>query len=150
MSDSLASIVIHGAQDLQRQFLLIEKNTDRATMWTVREAGRRVKQAAKRAVPVYKGGGRAVTRKQAKTGGLAVNPNAPVKGLLKASISSSRRLIGSGGTYTNRVAPRGARVRLYSQRIEARSSYMASAQSKVAGQISAIAEQAYARATRGR
>lgn len=121
MADGL-NVRIFGIGALEREMLVIDRNVRRATMWTVREAGRKVKQQAKRNVPV-------------KTGAL------------KRSIHSSKRLIGSGTTFAVRVAPRGL---LYSGKIEARAHYMAGAYDTVTPQLAAIATVAWARATRGR
>lgn len=127
----------------------IDRNVDRASMWTVREAGRIVKREAKAKAPVWKGPG--VTRKQLRNGPKVVSRNAPVKGLLKASIHSRKQLkkLGPGG-YENAVAPRGDRVHLYSGKAEARHGYMAAASSAATARIPAIAAKAYLRATNRR
>ena len=90
-------------KDTRRQFGQIDKVTARATMWTVRDLGRKTKQAAKKAAPVYKGPQRQVY----KQGGGAVGPLVPRT--LKNSIKSSRRLktFGANG-FSVKVGPRGA------------------------------------------
>lgn len=141
--------VVHGAKKLQREMVVMDRRVDRATMWTVREAGRDVKREAKRTAPVWKGRGRSVSQKQAKTGGLAVNPHAPVRGLYKASIGSSKKLARYGpGVYGNKVAPRGFRVHFYSSQVEAKHHVMEKALNHVRPRFRAIGQRAYARATR--
>ena len=119
-------VVLKGIREVEAEMKRIDRNVDRATMWTVREAGRKTKQVAKRAAP-------------RKTGAL------------RASIHSSKRLtrVGVGG-YRVGVAPRGEKVHLYSQKVEAKYGYMAAAQHAVDGLMRAIAERAWGRATRGR
>ena len=78
----------------------IDKMSDRATMYALRAAGRRVKQVARRNARVYQG----------------VDPRVE-KGLLKRSISSSRRMEHVGGMYGITVAPRG-KARAYAAKIE--------------------------------
>lgn len=127
----------------------IDRNVDRASMWSVREAGRIVKREAMAKAPVWKGKG--VTRKQLRNGPNVVNSNAPVKGLLKASIKSRKRLKKlAPGSYENAVAPRGPRVRLYSGKAEARHGFMAASQSAATARMPAIAAKAYLRATQRR
>lgn len=119
-------IVLRGIREVEAEMKRIDRNVNRATMWTVREAGRRTKQVAKRAAP-------------RKTGAL------------RGSIHSSKRLTRDGeGGYRVGVAPRGAKVHLYSQKIEAKYGYMAAGQHAVDGEMRAIAERAWVRATRGR
>lgn len=139
------------AKEMQR----IEHSVDRATMYAVRQAGRRVKQEAKRNAPVL-GSGKGVSRKRFREGNDsgefgAGGKTPPVKGLLRASIHSSRRLHQSGrGSYAVRVAPRGERVHFYSQKIEAIYGYMSKAYAAVAPELSSIAADAWRRASRGR
>lgn len=119
----------HTVADLRR----IDRSTDRATMWAVREAGRKVKQAAKRQAPVYKG-----RRKDIP------------KGRLKKSIHSSRRLGGGAGTYSVTVAPRGWPAKGYAPQQEARTPYMRPAFESISPQMPAIAASAWSRAIRRR
>lgn len=119
------SIVLRGVNELEREFTRIDKSVNRATMWAVREAGRKVKQQAKRSAP-------------RKTG------------RLRASIHSSKRLIGHDGTWAVRVAPRGLEVHFYSGKTEAEAGYMAKGYGAVAPQLEEIAARAWLRATRGR
>ncbi|MCU1590087.1 MAG: hypothetical protein JWP11_1343 [Frankiales bacterium] len=139
---------VRGAKELQRELKLIDKRVERATMYAVRQGGRQVKQQAKKNAPVYQGPG-AISGKQLRTGPLVVSRNAPVKGLLRSSIHSSKRLKRPApGTYQVGVAPRGQRVHLYSAKAEARHGYMSRALDAVHPQFRAIAATAYARATR--
>ena len=143
----LARVVIKNTRELERAFVDINRRTERATMYAVREAGRRTKQVAKREAPVLNDK-TAATRKQHAAGEAG---NRPVRGLLRASIHSSRRLTRDGlGGYAVRVAPRGARVHLYSQHIEALYSYMRKAHEAVAPELERIARTAWERSTRGR
>lgn len=114
-------VVIRGAHELERALDEVNRHTNRATMWAVREAGRKVKQEAKR--------------------------NAPkVTGALRSSIHSSRRLRRDGpATYAVRVAPRGL---LYSGKAEALHHFMRDAYDKVAPQLHDIAARAWLRSTR--
>lgn len=147
MSAPLASIRVQAA-NTRKTFDDIGRSTERATMYAVREAGRFVKTVGRREAPVYKGRA-GVSRKQASAGRLAVNANAPVKGLLRSSISSGKSLHRSGvGTYSVRVAPRGERVHLYSQKIEASAHFMAKAHAAVGPELGAIAARSWARAHR--
>ena len=119
------SIAVKGINNLEREFKRIDRSVDRATMWAVREAGRKVKQQAKR--------------------------NAPKKtGRLRGSIHSSKRLRGGAGTYSVRVAPRGTPVYLYSGKAEAKTGYMSKGYAAAAPELEAIAVRAWGRATRGR
>jgi hypothetical protein len=124
----------------------IDKATGRASMWTVREAGRKVKQQAKRTAPVYRGTN-GVTRKQVAAAPLVVNHNRPVKGLYKSSIHSSKRLKKiREGEYANRIAPRGLRVHLYTGKVEQKYRVMRNAEAAVRPLVPAIAAGAWARA----
>ena len=76
--------------------------------------------------------------------------NKPVTGLLRASIRSGRQLIREGDSIAVRVAPRGVRVHLYSQRIEALHGYMRAGHEAAAAQLGEIARRAWARTTTGR
>lgn len=126
----------------------IDRATARASMWTVREAGRKVKQEARRSAPVYKGDDAQHRLKKGAAGPMG-SPNRPVSGLLRASIHSRRQLKRLGpGVYENAVAPRGLRVHLYTQRIEAQYHYMRDAYSKVAPLVPGIAARAWAKAMR--
>lgn len=141
--------VMHGIEQTRREFTAIERRTNRATMWAVREAGRTTAKVARRAAPVYRGAttGGKVQRKGAL--GPAGNPNAPVAGLLRASIRPARRLIRHGaGEFQLNVAPRGARVHLYSGKIEGRVRYMADGQRAASARMPEIAARAWERAIR--
>lgn len=140
---------VHGVRELQLAFANIDRRVDRATMWTVREGGRVAGRTARTATPVYKGKG-SVSRKQLRTGPSVIRGGAPVKGLLRGSIKSGKRLKKTApGSYAVHVAPRGPRVRLYSQKIEARSHYMETGYRAAISQMTGIAARAWARATRG-
>lgn len=113
------------ADDTKRAFRDIERHTDRATMWAVREAGRKTKQQAKR--------------------------NAPkLTGRLRSSIHSSKRLKREGTSWAVRVAPRGLEVHFYSGKAEAAHGYMRQAHEAIAPQLEAIARRAWERSSRGR
>jgi len=91
------------AQATIRALADIQKRTDRATMYALRAAARTGKQAARRATPVYKGD----------------DPRAQ-KGLLRASIHTSRRLRRTGPppSYAVHIGPWGQKVNLYRSKIE--------------------------------
>ena len=105
----------------------------RAAMYAVREAGRVVKRAAKVKAPVlsdksvvsaaaYRRAYKA--RKQGVQGPIR-GEGGPVRGLLRQSISSSRRLKQIGKSdFAVTVAPRGPRAHLYAKKIEDRTHYM--------------------------
>lgn len=136
----------------------MSKRTDRATMWALREAGRQVKRQARRRAPVYKGtsGARAqlshaqFRRFQKATGYKgSVSNNVIISGLLKNSISSSKRLKSiKTGEYALTVTPRGQRVHLYMKKIEATQPYMQPALDAVAPQVTTIHAKAWERAMR--
>ena len=138
---------IHGIDALSAALRDVERRTDRATMWTVREVGRQVKREAMRTSPVYKG---ADAAKRPRKGESIDSMSQPVTGLFKYSIHSRRRLRREGPAWVNAVAVRGQRVHLYSQRVEARYGVIARAYRTVAPEIRLIAERAWARSTRGR
>lgn len=147
MSGPLASVRVQ-ATNTRKTFDDITRSTERATMYAVREAGRFVKTVGRRNAPVYRGRA-GVSRKQASAGRFAVSGSAPVKGLLRSSISSGKSLRREGvGAFSVRVAPRGDRVHLYSQKIEATAHYMEKAQAAVGPELGAIAARSWARATR--
>jgi hypothetical protein len=151
MPGPLASISVQAANAL-REMERINRTTDRATMWAVRQAGRRVRQEAQRRAPVYKAN-RAISRKEFKVRWDAGDKSAstPVAGLLKYSIKAAKRLGNDGrGGYSARIAPRGQRVHFYSQAMEARYHYMSEAYEKVQPELQKIAAEAWARATKGK
>lgn len=122
MADSIRAVV-RGARELEAALADIDRRTNRATMYAVREAGRKVKQEAKRDAP-------------------------KVTGKLRASIHSSKRLRRDGdGTYAVRVAARGL---LYSGKAEELHHFMQRAYDTVAPQLGAIAAKAWLRTTRRR
>lgn len=132
MADGISAI-FHGIEELRAEFAHIERATNRATMWAVRQTGRQLKQTAKATAPVYRGKRRDIP-----------------KGRLKRSIHSDRRLGGGGGTYSVKVGPRGWPAVGYAGKEEARSPYMARAHAVVSPQMTRIASEAWTRATRGR
>lgn len=99
----------------------IRKASDRAAMWAVRESARKTGRAAKRHAPV-------------------------LTGAYKRSIRSSKRLKRTEGGYGVVVGPRGPKVHLYAQKIEAKYSPMTQGFDEVRGSIGAIHEKAMARA----
>jgi hypothetical protein len=123
-----------GVGALQADMLRIERSTDRATMWALRQGGRKLASYAKAEAPVYNGTPR---RSQGQ----------PVlRGELKKSIKSSKRLKSTGrGGYALKVGPRG-RPHLYAAKQEARHPFMGPATSRVAGEFRGYAEQAWTRA----
>ena len=136
-----------------REMQRIEKSVDRATMYAVRQTGRRVKQEAKREAPVLKGG---ISRKEFRAGWEAGRFSAggktpPIKGLLRVSIHSSKRLHQDGrGGYAVRVAPRGERVHFYSGQMESMYGYMRKAYERIAPELREVAADAWRKASRGR
>ncbi len=140
-------MAVKGVHALDTAMLRIDRATDRATMWATREVGRVGRKAARQAAPILKDKTRSISRKDFKQG----NPNnVPVRGLLRASITSSRRLRKPApGTYAVRVAPRGLRVHLYSGKIEAQAGYMRKGYEAAASQGYEIARRAWARSSRG-
>lgn len=145
----LAQPFIDGVKNMQAR-------TDRATMWAVREVGRQVKKEAMRRAPVYKGqsGARVQMKmsqfrkfqKATKYRGSVAN-SVVVSGLLKGSISASRRLQSvKTGEYSEKVGPRGQRVHLYAGKAEARQPYMKPAYDEIVPKMGAIAAGAWAKA----
>lgn len=112
---------------------VIDRQVNRATMWTVREAGRKVRQAAARNAPVYKG----------------TRTDVP-KGRLKKSIHSDKGLTRVPGGWAVRVRPRGYPAQAYAPAQEERTPFMAPAHEAVTALAPAIAERAWDRAVRRR
>lgn len=127
---------------LRRDLHEIARRVDRASMYAVREAGRRVKHAAKRGAPVY--GGPRRTWPSGDGQQVAGEP-----GELRKSIGQSRRLrrIGDHG-YAIKVGPRGAHVHLYAPVQEARRAYMRPAFNSIEPRIRDIYARAWERAMR--
>lgn len=134
----------------------MSKRTDRATMWALREVGRQIKREARKEAPVYKGRGGAVNmrfsqfrRFQKATGYKgSIGNNVVISGLLKNSISSSRRFKReAGGAYVIKVGPRGQRTHLYAGKIEANTKeYMRPAYDRIVPQMTAIHARAWQKA----
>lgn len=100
--------------DLNRTF-------EKATMYGLREAGRKGKQAAKRQTPV-------------------------LTGELKSSIHTSRRLRKTGpGSFALHIGPWGGKVNLYRNKIEQSSHYMEQAYREAWGKMSEGFLRAYTR-----
>jgi hypothetical protein len=138
---------------LQRDMAAIERSTDRATMWALREVGRKVKQASKKRAPVYQGPrttALVTTGPKTPTGKRAYGKRVDVvKGELKRSIGSSRRFTKHGPhEYSLRVGPRGGHVHLYAAKQEARNHFMRDAYEQVAPQIRELHAKAWTRAMR--
>jgi hypothetical protein len=125
---------------LLRDLAAVDRAVDRATMWTVREAGRKVKSAARRKAPVYKGPPRTVN-----AGG---TPVPLVPGALKSSIASSKRLRRDGAAVSVKVGPRGGLVHLYAPAQEARYGFMAAGLAAATAAAATAAEKAWGRAVR--
>lgn len=122
----------------------MSRRVDRASMWALRETGRAVKTEAKRRAPVLKGAGTISRKRHKELGGGHSTP--PVAGLLKASISSSKRLRKVGAAYVVKVGPRGDRVHLYAGKAEAANPYMKPAHEAAAARMGDIHANAWARA----
>lgn len=155
MAESAIRAVIGPAKDALAER---NRNVDRACMWAIRECGRKVKQRAKKRARVYGGsdGVRISAVKKARKAGVnllgdklgkgeTVEGNQVVKGLLRDSISSSRRIDNFGGTMSIKVAPRGPRVYLYAKKIEALDHYMSMALAETLPEMSDIHAQALRR-----
>lgn len=141
-----------GFREVERDFRDIDRHTTKATMWIVREAGRVARKEARRAAPVLKpkDGQKRITVKQVKAGGIGKD-GPPVPGLLRASIASSKRLKRPApGTYRVGVAPRGLRVHLYSQKVEAQAGYMKAGYDAADSAMPGIAERAWSKTARRR
>lgn len=106
------------ASDALAKLAAIDKAADRATMWALREVGRKVKQTSARAAPVYSGPPRKVSFGDGHSG-----PIIPRE--LRRSIGSSKRLGRIAGGYSVRVGPRGGHVHLYAAAQERRTPFMA-------------------------
>lgn len=113
----------------------------RAAMYTVREGGRVCKTAAKVRAPVLKD--RSAVRVTAWKRGGSQWSNAPVAGLLRSSIASSRRLKETGDAWTLTVGPRGPRAILYAGKEEVLAHYMAAGYAAVQAAMPAIAKNAF-------
>ncbi|MFF2551818.1 HK97 gp10 family phage protein [Nocardia sp. NPDC058058] len=99
----------------------MEKQVDRACMYSIREAGRQIRSSARKQVPV-------------------------LTGRLKKSISNSRRIRETGHhSFQLSVGPHGSPVFRYSGKIEALSPYMAPARSVIEGQMADIFAKAQAK-----
>jgi hypothetical protein len=143
----------------------IDRRADRATMYGLRAVGRRVKQEARRRAPVYKGTRSSMSLKDVKAARKAgriashdrigrtvraanlAEGNKVVPGLLKDSISSSKRLRREGDGYRLGIAPRGPRVHLYSQKMEQRSPYMRPGWEAAQSEMEAIFMRTWTKAT---
>lgn len=96
----------------------MDRMVDRASMYTIRQAGREVKATARGVVPVR-------------------------TGRLQGSITNARQLHSTGDhSYMLTVGPHGTPMYMYSGKIEAQSGYMAAGLGAVEGRVSAIFEQA--------
>lgn len=145
MADSL-NLRVH-ADDLQKDLKRLDKQTERATMWGLREVSRRFRAEAKRRAPVYKGKDAV---KRAKKGEKVDHANnRPVSGLLKASISGSKQLKKHGrGEYSLVSGPRGLRVHLYAAKAEAKHGFIRGAYDATMPEASALMGKGWERAMR--
>lgn len=165
MADGFGFDMTAVTEPLLEEMKAREKAVDRGSMFVVREAGRVAKKAARKAAPVYGGPKASVhvrTVKKARKAGVnlsggqlakgeRVEGNRIVVGLLRDSITSSRRLKKDGdGTYSIKVGPRGPRVHLYAAKVEVTQPYMRQAYRAVAEAMTAIAEKALTKASQGR
>jgi hypothetical protein len=85
------------------------------------------------------------TGRQVHAGNL-VEGNMVVPGLLKDSISSSKRFKRHGTEYGLGIAPRGPRVHLYSGKMEAKYHYMAAGYEAALHELDAVAAKAWGKA----
>lgn len=125
-----------------------EARMPRAAMFAVREAGRAVKRAAQAKAPVLKDPSTLSHAKLQRYRKAGFNVKAaydkPVPGLYKASISSSKRMKQFGtSVYSVTVGPRGQRVHLYAQKVEARYGPMAAGHKAAEVAMLAIATKAF-------
>lgn len=140
------SLRVH-ADDLLKDLARIDKQTDRATMWGLREVSRRFRAEAKRRAPVYKGSGAV---KRPKKGGAWDESNNPVSGLLKSSIKGSKQLKKHGpGTYSVVSGPRGPRVHLYAAKVEAKHNFIQSAYEATIAEADTLMAKGWERAMKG-
>ena len=95
----------------------IDRRSDRANMWALREAGRQAKRVARRKVRVK-------------------------SGYLKAHIGSGKLKKISPRTYRITVGPKGSKAYLYAGKIEELDGYMQSAYDQVAPKFRDIQEKA--------
>lgn len=129
-------------EPFQASMRQLDRDTDRATMWALRAVGRKVKREGRKRAPVYRG-----SRKTVSVGGGKHIPLVP--GLLRASISSSRRLQRVGpGAYMLRVGPRGGHVHLYAAKQEKRAPFMEPAYEVAVSNMVALHAAAWERAMR--
>ena len=124
----------------------VDRATNRATMWGLREVGRQLKRAEKRGAPVYKGKNGV---KRLRKGVAGPSKSGPVIGLLKSSIGSARSFKREGlGTYALVVGPRGGRVNLYKGKIERATHFASNAYDEVVPRAQAIMTVGWERALR--
>lgn len=117
-----------------------DRRMKQAAMYNVRAGGRVVAAVAKAKAPVLKDRTAQTVRAYRKSKGAV---NAPVRGLLKASIKPSRRLRYDGVTWSLKVGPRGPRVHLYAAKQEDRTGFMRDAYAAVESQMKIIAQSTY-------
>lgn len=119
-----------------------ERRMDKATMWVVREVARTVKKEARRSAPVLKDAN-AIRLRQFRKLTSGWGDAGPVVGLLRSSISPSKRLRKEGGGYALKVGPRGPRVHLYAAKQEQRTEFMAKGYAAGMAQVRSIAERGF-------
>lgn len=125
--------------NVKHTFHEMQRDGERASLWSVREIARRFNRAASKAAPVYRGPARNATY------GGSLAPVVP--GLLKKSFHSSKRVKGLGtGTFTVVAGPRGAQVRYYAAKQNERTGFVKAAYDTAVGEASAIHEKALDRA----
>lgn len=135
MADGISLRVL--TSEVTKAFAAIEKSADRSTMYTVRQAARKVGQYARKAAPVYTGPAR-----DRYFQGQNIGPMA--KGDLKKSIRSAKRLSRVAGGYGVTIGPRGV-ANIYAGAQEVRRPFMGPAREQVEGEITSIAEAAWGR-----
>ena len=108
------------AESFQADMKAMEKAADLQTKTGLRGVAKVLVKAERTAAPVYGGKG-GITRKQFKAAPFVVNRNAPIVGLLRASVKAGRVKKDGGGDgmqYRVVVGPGGGRVNLYKAKIE--------------------------------
>ena len=139
------SIKFH-VEAFQADLKRIDRATNRATMWGLREVGRQLKRAEKSKVPVYKGPGGVKRQRKGQHGPQQAGP---VVGLLKSSIGSARSFRREGpGAYALVVGPRGGRVNLYKGKIERKTHFVQQSLDEVIPRAPAIMATGWERAIR--
>jgi Bacteriophage HK97-gp10, putative tail-component len=131
MTDGIVAHFLKGSVvEAKRDMHALDTAADRASMWALREVGRRVKREAKARARVYQGDRKDIEKRA-----------------LRKSIASSKRLRReANGTRSLKVGPRGWRVHLYAGKIEELEPYMAPAYAVAIAEAHSVHERALERA----